>query len=215
MESDLKKRIEALRTEAEEQARNGQVDRAAQIRQGELPKLEAELKKLTAAQRDAGILEVRIRGLMMDPATNMPIIVLKDVASETVMPIWVGFFEVKAISDEIEKAAAPRPTTHDLARNLIRNLNAELERVVITELKDDTFLAVLWLTQDGESLTIDARPSDAIALALRADCPIYVSEQVMQAAKLNTSGPPEGPTAEQLRGWLEGLNDDDLGRYKM
>src|ERR1700678_3957231 len=218
MESDLKKRIEALRSEAEEQARKGQNDRAAEIRQGELPRLEAELKRLTAAhdraQGDAGILEVRIRGLMMDPATNMPIIVLKDVASETVMPIWVGFFEVKAISDEIEKTAAVRPTTHDLARNLIRNLNAELERVVITELKNDTFLAVLWLRQDGEPLTIDARPSDAIALALRADCPIYVSEQVMQSAKLN-SGPPEGPTAEQLRGWLEGLNDEDLGRYKM
>jgi hypothetical protein len=159
-------------------------------------------------------IEVRIRGLMMDPSTNMPIIVLKDVASEAVMPIWVGFFEIKAISDEIEKIAAMRPTTHDLARNLIRDLNAELEKVVITELKNDTFLAVLWLRQNGEPLTIDARPSDAIALALRADCPIYVSEQVMQSAKLN-SGPPEGPTAEQLRGWLEGLNDEDLGRYKM
>jgi bifunctional DNase/RNase len=160
-------------------------------------------------------IEVRIRGLMMDPATNMPIVVLKDVASETVMPIWVGIFEANAIAIEIEKVAAPRPMTHDLARNLIRHLNAQLERVVITELKDDTFLAVLWLRQGNEPLTIDARPSDAIALALRADCPIYVSEQVMQTAKLNTSGPPEGPTAEQLRGWLEGLNDEDLGRYKM
>ena len=160
-------------------------------------------------------IEVRIRGLMMDPATNMPIIVLKDVASETVMPIWVGFFEVKAISDEIEKVAAPRPMTHDLARNIIHNLNAQLDRVVITELKDDTFLAVLRLRQNGEAITIDARPSDAIALALRADCPIYVTEQVLQSAKLNTSGPPDGPTAEQLRGWLEGLSDEDLGRYKM
>jgi bifunctional DNase/RNase len=160
-------------------------------------------------------IEVRIRGLMMDPATNMPIIVLKDISSEAVMPIWVGFFEVKAISDEIEKIAASRPTTHDLASNMIRNLNAELERVVITELKDDTFFAVLWLRQDGQPVTIDARPSDAIALALRADCPIYVSEQVLQSAKLNTSGPPGGPSAEQLRGWLEGLNDEDLGRYKM
>jgi bifunctional DNase/RNase len=219
MESDLRKRIEALRSEAEEEARKGQLDRAAQIRQSELPKLEAELKKLSdlkdRAPQDTGIVEVRIRGLMMDPSTNMPIIVLKDVGSDAVMPIWVGFFEVKAISDEIEKTAAVRPTTHDLARNLIRNLNAELERVVITELKDDTFLAVLWLRQGGEAVTIDARPSDAIALALRADCPIYVSEQVLQTAKLNTSGPPEGPTAEQLRGWLEGLNDEDLGRYKM
>jgi hypothetical protein len=145
----------------------------------------------------------------------MPIVVLKDVASETVMPIWVGIFEANAIAIEIEKVAAPRPMTHDLTRNLIRHLNGELERVVITELKDDTFLATLWLRQGEDAITIDARPSDAIALALRADCPIYVAEQVMQSAKLNTSGPPEGPTAEQLRGWLEGLNDEDLGRYKM
>jgi hypothetical protein len=94
-------------------------------------------------------------------------------------------------------------------------MDSKLERVVITELKEDTFYAVLWLRIGGEPMTVDARPSDAIALALRADCPIYVSEQVMQTAKLNTTGPAEGPTAEQLRGWLEGLNDDDLGRYKM
>ena len=160
-------------------------------------------------------IEVRIRGLMMDPATNMPIVVLKDVASDTVMPIWLGIFEANAIFNEIEKVAASRPMTHDLTRNLIRNLNAELERIVITELKDDTFFAVLWLRQGEEALTVDSRPSDAIALALRADCPIYVSEHVLQTAKLNTAGPPEGPTTEQLRGWLEGLNDEDLGRYKM
>jgi bifunctional DNase/RNase len=219
MENDLKKKIEALRSEADEQTRRGELKRAEQIRQAELPRLEAELKRLSRsqdrAQQEAGLIEVRIRGLMMDPSTNMPIIVLKDVNSETVMPIWVGFFEVKAISDEIEKLASPRPMTHDLARNLIHNLNAQLERVVINELRDDTFLAVLFLKQGDEAVTIDARPSDAIALALRADCPIFVSEQVMQTAKLNASGPPDGPTAEQLRGWLEGLNDEDLGRYKM
>jgi uncharacterized protein len=159
--------------------------------------------------------EVRIRGLMLDPATNMPIVVLKDVASETVMPIWVGIFEANAIAIEIEKQALSRPMTHDLTRSLIRHLNGSLEKVVITELRDDTFFAILWLRQNNEAITIDARPSDAIALALRADCPIYVSEQVLQSAKLNTSGPPEGPTAEQLRGWLEGLNDEDMGRYKM
>lgn len=160
-------------------------------------------------------IEVRIRGLMVDPATNAPIVVLKDVHSDTVMPIWVGIPEANAIAFEIEKVAAPRPMTHDLARNMIRHLNATLERVVISELKDDTFFAVLWLRQGDEPVAVDARPSDAIALALRADCPIYVAEQVLQTAKLNTSGPPEGPTAEQLRGWLEGLNDEDLGRYKM
>jgi hypothetical protein len=160
-------------------------------------------------------IEVRIRGLMMDPATSMPIVVLKDVASEMVMPIWVGIFEANAIAIELEKVDAPRPMTHDLTRNLIRDLNARIERVVISELKDDTFFATLWLRQGDDPITIDARPSDAIALALREDCPIYVAEKVMQTAKLNTSGPPEGPTAEQLRSWLDGLNDEDLGHYKM
>jgi uncharacterized protein len=160
-------------------------------------------------------IEVRIRGLMMDPSTNMPIVVLKDVRSDTVMPIWVGIFEANAIAIEIEKVSAARPMTHDLTRNLMRHMNGQLDKVVITELRDDTFFAVLWIRQNGELMTLDARPSDAIALALRSDCPIFVSEQVMQSAKLNTAGPPEGPTAEELRGWLEGLNDEDLGRYKM
>jgi uncharacterized protein len=160
-------------------------------------------------------IEVRIRGLMMDPSTNMPIVVLKDVASEAVMPIWVGIFEANAIALEIEKMSTARPMTHDLTRNLIQHLNCKFEKVVITELKDDTFYAVLCLRQGDEPIAVDARPSDAIALALRADCPIFVNEKVMESAKLNTSGPPEGPTAEQLRGWLEGLNDEDLGRYKM
>jgi bifunctional DNase/RNase len=219
MESDLKKRIEALRMEAEEQTRKGQLDRAAQIQFDELPRLEEELKRMNDTQngthKASEIIEVRIRGLMMDPSTSMPIVVLKDVASETVMPIWVGIFEANAIALEIEKVAAPRPMTHDLTRNLIRNLNARLERVVISELKDDTFYATLWLQQGDEPLVLDARPSDALALALRADCPIYVTDEVMQKAKLNTTGQAEGPTAEQLRGWLEGLNDEDLGRYKM
>jgi len=105
--------------------------------------------------------------------------------------------------------------THDLARNLIHHLNARLERVVITEIRDDTFFAKLWLRQGDEPVLVDARPSDAIALALRFDCPIYVAEQVMQSAKLTTASAAEGQTGEQLRGWLEGLNDEDLGRYKM
>ena len=177
------------------------------------------MKRMTDTQngthKASEIIEVRIRGLMMDPSTSMPIVVLKDVASETVMPIWLGIFEANSIALEIEKVAAPRPMTHDLTRNLIRNLNARLERVVISELKDDTFYATLWLQQGDEPLVLDARPSDALALALRADCPIYVTDEVMQKAKLNTTGQAEGPTAEQLRGWLEGLNDEDLGRYKM
>jgi bifunctional DNase/RNase len=159
--------------------------------------------------------EVRVRGLVMDPSTNMPIVVLKDVASDAVMPIWVGIFEANAIAVEIEKLSAPRPMTHDLVRNLIHNLNGRLERVVVTEIKDDTFFAKLWLRQGDEPVLVDARPSDAIALALRFDCPIYVAEPVMQSAKLTSASATEGQTGEQLRGWLEGLNDEDLGRYKM
>ena len=159
--------------------------------------------------------EVRIRGLMMDPATNMPIVVLKEVGADGVMPIWVGLFEANAIAIEIEKLSAPRPMTHDLTRNLIQHLNGQLDRVLISELKDDTFFAQLWLKQNGEPVVVDARPSDAIALALRFDCPIYVSEQVMDVARLNTQNATDNATTEQLRGWLEGLNDEDLGRYKM
>ena len=151
----------------------------------------------------------------MDPNTNMPIVVLKDVSSDTVLPIWVGIYEANAIAIEIEKIAMPRPATHDLTRNIIAYLNGRLDRIVITELKDDTFFAVLWLTQAGEPVSIDARPSDAIALALRADCPIYVAEAVLAVAKMTSSGPPDSASAEQLRKWLEGLNDEDLGRYKM
>jgi bifunctional DNase/RNase len=160
-------------------------------------------------------IEVRIRGLMMDPATNMPIVVLKDLASDTVMPIWVGVSEAQAIAIEIEKIAPPRPMTHDLVRNLLHAFNAQLDRVVITELKSETFFARLWLKQGEEPVTIDVRPSDAIALALRADCPIFVAEEVMEKAKLGNVSSPETPTGEQLRGWLENLNDEDLGRYKM
>ena len=160
-------------------------------------------------------IEVRVRGLVMDPATNMPIVVLKDAASDAVMPIWVGIFEANAIAVEIEKLSAPRPMTHDLTRNLIHHLNGRLERVVITEIKEETFFAKLWLRQGDEPVLVDARPSDAIALALRFDCPIYVAEPVMQSAKLTAATATEGQTGEQLRGWLEGLNDEDLGRYKM
>jgi bifunctional DNase/RNase len=160
-------------------------------------------------------IEVRIRGLMLDPATNMPILILKDATSDAVIPIWVGPFEANAIAIEIEKHVMARPMTHDLTRNLIHDLNGELERVVITELKDDTFFAVLRLRQAGEPVLVDARPSDAIALALRFDCPIYVAEEVLQVARMNATGPADGPAAEHLRGWLEGLNDEDLGRYKM
>ncbi len=157
--------------------------------------------------------EMKIRGLVMDPSTSMPIVILKDLASDIVLPIWVGLYEANAIALEIEKTTTPRPMTHDLARNLINGLNAMVEKVVVNELRNDTFYAVIWLRQDGETVTLDARPSDAIALALRCDCPIYVSEEVLRVAKLAPTATDTTP--EELRRWLEGLNDEDLGRYKM
>ena len=159
--------------------------------------------------------EMKIRGLMMDPVTNMPIVILKDVAGDSVLPIWVGIYEANAIALEIEKVTTPRPMTHDLLKNVLTGLDTAVHKVVVTELREDTFFAVIWLERDGRVISIDSRPSDAIALALRSDCPIFVAEQVLQSAKLNTTGPSDGPTTEQLRGWLEGLNDEDLGRYKM
>ena len=158
--------------------------------------------------------EMKIRGLMMDPVTNMPIVVLKDVASDAVLPIWVGIFEANAIALEIEKATTPRPMTHDLLRNIAAGLNAQVRKVVVNELRDDTFFAVIWMEQDGETVTVDARPSDALALALRADCPIYVNSEVLKTARLAGSG-AQNVTPEELRGWLENLGDDDMGRYKM
>ena len=110
-------------------------------------------------------LEVKIRGLMMDPVTNMPVVVLKETSGSGVLPIWVGIYEANAIALEIEKVQTPRPMTHDLLKNLVQGLNATVQRVVVTELKNDTFYAVLWLEQDGEAVTIDCRPSDALALA--------------------------------------------------
>jgi len=159
-------------------------------------------------------IEMKIRGLMVDPSTNAPIVILKDVQSDTVLPIWVGLYEANAIALEVEKATTPRPMTHDLLKNLVQGLNATVQRVVVTELKNDTFYAVLWLEQDGEPVTIDCRPSDALALALRADCPIYVDEDVLRVAKV-IPNPTDQATQEELKRWLENLNDEDLGRYKM
>ena len=158
--------------------------------------------------------EMKIRGLVMDPASNMPIVILKDVKSDTVLPIWVGMYEANAIALEIEKSATPRPMTHDLLKNLVRGLNASVQKVVVTELKNDTFYAVIWLDREGELISVDSRPSDALALALRLDCPIYVEESVLKSSKVASSISDKVNDAE-LRRWLEGLNDEDLGRYKM
>src|SRR5882672_7531260 len=129
-------------------------------------------------------IEVKIRALMMDPNSGTPIIILKDINSETMLPIWVGAYEANAIALEIEKIAPPRPMTHDLLRNLIVELGLRVDRVVVTSLRDNTFYAVIELTaENGEPMRLDSRPSDAIALALRADCPIYVDLDVIQASR--------------------------------
>jgi uncharacterized protein len=158
--------------------------------------------------------EMKIRGLMMDPMTNMPIVVLKDVGSDTVLPIWVGVYEANAIAMEIEKVTTPRPMTHDLIRNLLTGLNAHVHKIVVNELRDDTFYAVIWMERDGKIISIDSRPSDALAVALRVDCPIFVEEEVLKSSK-KAGASADRVSAEDLRKWLEGLNDEDLGRYKM
>jgi uncharacterized protein len=158
--------------------------------------------------------EMKIRGLMMDPVTNMPIVVLKDQGSETVLPIWVGVYEANAIALEIEKVTTPRPMTHDLLKNLLVGLETMVRKVVVTELRDDTFFAVIWLEREGQTISIDSRPSDALALALRMDCPIFVEDEVLRNSKLaNTVS--DRASGDELRKWLENLGEDDLGRYKM
>jgi bifunctional DNase/RNase len=129
-------------------------------------------------------IEVKIRALMMDPNSGTPIIILKDVQSDTMLPIWVGAYEANAIALEIEKIAPPRPMTHDLLRNLIVELGVQVDRVVVTSLRDNTFFAVIEMrNSDGNRMVLDSRPSDAIALALRADCPIYVDVEVIKASE--------------------------------
>ena len=158
--------------------------------------------------------EMRIRGLMMDPVTNMPIVVLKDTDGDAVLPIWVGVYEANAIALEIEKVTAPRPMTHDLLKNVLTSLDAQVRKVVVSDLRDDTFFAIIWLERNGKIISIDSRPSDALALALRVDCPIFVEEDVLKSSRL-ASAVNDRVSNEELRKWLEGLNDEDLGRYKM
>ena len=157
--------------------------------------------------------EMKIRGLMLDPVTNTPIVILKDSGSDTVLPIWVGVYEANAIALEIEKVSTPRPMTHDLIKNVLTGLDTHVHKVVVTELKEDTFYAVIWIEREGRVISIDSRPSDALALALRMDCPIFVEDEVLKTSKKAT-GASEA-TSEELRKWLDGLNDEDLGRYKM
>jgi hypothetical protein len=160
------------------------------------------------------LIEMTIKGLMVDPITNMPIVILKDKGGDRVLPIWVGIFEANAIALQIENIATPRPMTHDLLRNVITDLEGQVDRVVVCDLKDNTFYAIIHLTVKGERVAIDARPSDAIALALRAQAPIFVEDRVIDHAKTVDFAPEKGD-AERLQKWLESLDPDDMGKYKM
>ncbi len=158
--------------------------------------------------------EMKIRGLMMDPITNMPIVILKESCGGNVLPIWVGVYEANAIALEIEKVVTPRPMTHDLLKNVLVGLNAHVHKIVVTNIKDDTFYAVIWLERDGTLISVDSRPSDALALALRIDCPIFVEDEVLKTSKSQVNS-QDRINNEELKRWLENLNDEDLGKYKM
>jgi hypothetical protein len=173
-----------------------------------------EQERFRAFQGVAMEVEMTIRGLLMDPVSNMPIVILKDVAGDSVLPIWVGVYEANAIALEMEKVSTPRPMTHDLIKNVLTGLETQVHKVVVTELREDTFYAVIWLERGGEVVSVDSRPSDALALALRVDCPIFVDEIVLKNSK-QASNMSDRVTAEELRKYLEGLNDEDLGKYKM
>lgn len=159
-------------------------------------------------------IEMTIKGLMVDPITNMPIVILRDAAGEHVLPIWVGIFEANAIALQIENVATPRPMTHDLLRNVISDLDGAVEKIVVCDLKENTFYALIYVRTRDEVVAVDARPSDAIALALRVSAPIYVEDAVVRNAK-NLDFAPDKADSERLAKWLENLDPEDLGKYKM
>ena len=160
------------------------------------------------------LIEMTIKGLMVDPVTNMPIVIMHDKEGKRILPIWVGIFEANAIALQIENIETSRPMTHDLLRNVIEDLHGDVEKIVMSELKENTFYALIHLRVSGEPVAIDARPSDAIALALRTRAPILVDELIIEdAKKLDFS--LENADSEQLAQWLKNLDPDDLGKYKM
>jgi bifunctional DNase/RNase len=159
-------------------------------------------------------IKMRIKGLVIDPISKMPIVVLQDPETERILPIWIGVFEANAIALKIENITTPRPMTHDLLTNLLSQLSIAVERVTISDIRNNTFYAVIRCRRNNEDLIIDSRPSDAIALALRTDAPIYVEEEVVRRAHSLTVDPSlENP--ENLRKWLETLQPEDFGKYRM
>jgi bifunctional DNase/RNase len=159
-------------------------------------------------------IEMTIKGLIVDPTTNVPMVILRDKEGQRELPIWMGIFEADAIARQIENIAMPRPMTHDLLRNVIHDLNATVQKIVVCDLQQNTFYALIYLGVGTETLAIDARPSDAIALALRARAPIFVDDAVIDNAKpVDLSAEKADP--DRLHKWLESLDPDELGKYKM
>ncbi len=162
------------------------------------------------------MLEMKVEGLTLDPITNMPIIILKDLTGKKALPIWVGVFEANAIALEMEQVSTPRPMTHDLIKNIIDGLDAKIDHIMVNDLKDNTFYAVISIVLNGNKFNIDSRPSDAIAVALRAKAPIYVSEKVIEEAKsIDLSESIKDDDSEQWKKWLENLSPEDFGKYEM
>ena len=159
--------------------------------------------------------EMKVRGLALDPVSNMPIIILRDEEEKRSLPIWVGVFEANAIALELEKISTPRPMTHDLIKNIVESVEAKVEKIVVNDLRDNTFFALIHLRLGEEEITVDSRPSDAIALALRVGAPIFVEEDVVRRAKSAEVAPKESDDQEKLKEWLENLKPEDFGRYKM
>jgi len=157
--------------------------------------------------------KMKIQGLMIDPVSDMPIVILKNASNDKVLPIWVGVFEANAIAQQIEKVESPRPMTHDLLRSAIEQLGGKIERIVITDLREATFYAILHLDLDGKKVEVDARPSDAMALALRCNAPIFVEETVIE--KSSRPGDSDSMEPDRLRRWLETVDPQELGQYEM
>lgn len=158
--------------------------------------------------------EMTIKGLMVDPVTSTPIVILKERDAERVLPIWVGVVEANAIALQIENIATSRPMTHDLLRNIITDMDGTVDRIVVSDLREHTFYAIIHITRHGERLAIDARPSDAIALALRTRAPILVEDAVFEHARTSDMT-AEQADPERLHAWLEDMDPETMGKYKM
>ena len=162
--------------------------------------------------------EMIVSGLTIDPLTNSPIMILKDLKGEHVVPIWIGLLEATAIASEIEKIKFSRPMTHDLYRNTLLKLGIEVSKIEICDLRDNTYFALIYLVGNKKEMTIDARPSDAIAIALRSEAPIYVDDKVIEKSKAMDLGAQEQIKTEEGKKWteiLESLKPEDFGKYKM